>query len=216
MVFYLSNRESARQVTWCIKAQAWALGSGFWNLKPGPSPYQGLAQLGFEWARLGGLRAWGPAQHITTHKLPIHNLTASECNIMCQISGYELYLDWILSSGPVYIVYNVQSARNPLWHLKWHNYLHIQCIFGLKGLQHWVPLQQCKVIWKSARSNLCNFVAGNLKSAPCTLSTPSDYGQYDLWVGQFTCSYLSNMSCDLLATRSSAAPKDHNIIPYFS
>ena len=39
---------------------------------------------------------------------------------MCQISGYTLYLDWILSGGLVYIVY-VQSTRRPLGRLKRHN-----------------------------------------------------------------------------------------------
>ena len=46
---------------------------------------------------------------------------SSECNIMCQISKHMLYLDWILSGGPVYIVYNVQSAGHPLGRLKQHN-----------------------------------------------------------------------------------------------
>ena len=40
---------------------------------------------------------------------------------MCRISGHMLYLDWILSGGPVYIVYNVQSAGHPLGRLKRHN-----------------------------------------------------------------------------------------------
>jgi hypothetical protein len=34
--------------------------------KPVASPCQGPARLGLEWARLSGLRAWGPAQHITS------------------------------------------------------------------------------------------------------------------------------------------------------
>ena len=34
--------------------------------EPTASPCQGPAGLGLERARLGGLRAWGPAQHITS------------------------------------------------------------------------------------------------------------------------------------------------------
>ena len=41
----------------CIKARAWASGSGFWNLKPSPSPLQALVR-----ARLGlGLNGLGSA-----------------------------------------------------------------------------------------------------------------------------------------------------------
>ena len=40
---------------------------------------------------------------------------------MCQISRYVLYLDWILSGGLVYIIYNVQSTGHLLGHSKWHD-----------------------------------------------------------------------------------------------
>jgi hypothetical protein len=40
---------------------------------------------------------------------------------MCRISGYVLYLNWILSGGLVCIVYNVQSTGCPLGRLKRYN-----------------------------------------------------------------------------------------------
>ena len=55
------------------KAWAWAQGTGFWDLKPGLSPLQAFIQAGL-WPGLNGLgsglRAWSPAQHITTYIWP--------------------------------------------------------------------------------------------------------------------------------------------------
>ena len=71
IVFYLSNRGSACQTA---IYQSPGLSPGLRLLiseakpKPVASPHQGQARLGLERARLSGLKAWGPAQHITTSK----------------------------------------------------------------------------------------------------------------------------------------------------
>ena len=68
IVFYLSNRGSACQ-TAIYQSPGLSPGLGLLisEAKPKPiaSPHWGRAQLGLERPRLGGLRAWGPAQHIT-------------------------------------------------------------------------------------------------------------------------------------------------------
>jgi len=59
-LYYTSSRGSCTKPQG-VEAWAWAPGLGFRNLKPGPSPLQALVRAG-----LGGLRAWSPAQHMTT------------------------------------------------------------------------------------------------------------------------------------------------------
>ena len=68
IVFYLSNCDSASQ-TAIYQSPSLSPGLGLLisEAKPKPiaSPHWDQARLGLEWARLGRLRAWGPAQHIT-------------------------------------------------------------------------------------------------------------------------------------------------------
>ena len=68
--------------------------------KPVASPCQGPARLGLERARLSGLRAWGPAQHITTFGSIIR--LGQYCR-----TCFEPLAIYTMSFRPFPIIYNV-------------------------------------------------------------------------------------------------------------
>ena len=72
-----------------MQAQAWALGSGFWDLKPGLSPLQGWAWLRLEWAGPSRPRAWSPAWHITMVVFQVRGYALLKCTTYKYMSLFE-------------------------------------------------------------------------------------------------------------------------------
>ena len=75
--------------------------------KPIASPHRGPAQLGLERARLGRLRAWGPAQHITTHWTPL------AVEYWTPLSSLDILCSWILNSHE--LMRHPQDFNIELW-----------------------------------------------------------------------------------------------------
>ena len=82
---------------------------------------------------------------------------------MCRISGHMLYLDWILSSGPVYIVYNVQSAGHPLGRLKRHN-VTILSTYPTHIWTEWPHYPPC-ALHRSPSSGISDFILAIILAA---------------------------------------------------
>ena len=82
----------------CIKARAWASGSGFWNLKPSPSPLQALvrAQLGLGLNRMGSVGSGLEARRPLI--IPIEARSEFP-KIQCLMSGHILTILGPLVSG---------------------------------------------------------------------------------------------------------------------